>query len=151
MGVVSHSQWLSDLDQHLPTSCPHVSLHSFHLGLTLTTSFLTLSESLRVANARSLKMFSSEIFLILLLLLSDSLEWKIYRPFLWCFPWHLKLLFPCVPCYIVTGDWSPVRSHLVCLPCSVIKSPVVFNIPQYITIGWGLSNLHTALHYRCFS
>ena len=151
MGVVSHSQWLSDLDLHLPTSCPHVSLHCFLLGLTLTTSFLTLSESLREANACSLKMFSSEIFLILLLFLSDSLEWKIYRPFLWCFLWHLKLLFPCVPCYIVTGDWSPVGSHLVCLPCSVIQSPVVFNIPQSMTIGWGLSNLHTVLHYRCVS
>ena len=151
MGVVSHSQWLSDLDLHLPTSCPHVSLHSFFLGVTLTTSFLTLSESLREANANSLKMFSSEIFLILLLFLSDSLEWKIYRPFLWCFLWHLKLLFPCVPCYIVTGDWSPVGSHLVSLPCSVIKFPVVFNIPQSMTIGWGLSNLHTVLHYQCVS
>ena len=151
MGVVSHSQWLSDLDQHLPTSCPHVSLHSFLLRLTLTTSFLTLSESLRVANARSLKMFSSEIFLILLLLLSDSLEWKIYRPFLWCLLWHLKLLFLCVPCYIVTCDLSPVGSHLVCLICSVIKSPVLFNIPQSMTIGWALSNLHTVLHYRCVS
>ena len=151
MGVVSHSQWLSDLDLHLPTSCPHVSLHCFLLGLTLTTSFLTLSESLREANACSLKMFSSEIFLILLLFLSDSLEWKIYRPFLWCFRWHLKLLFPCVPCYIVTGDWSPVESHLVYLPWSVIKSPVVFNIPQSMTIGWDLSNLPTVLHYQCVS
>ena len=151
MGVVLHSQWLSDLDLHLPISCPHVSLHSFLLGLTQTTSFLTLSESLRVANARSLKMFSSEHFLILLLFLSDSLEWKIYRPFLWCFLWHLKLFFPCVPCYIVTGDWSTVGSHLVCLPCSVIKSPIVFNIPQSMTIGWGLRNLHTVLHYGCVS
>ena len=151
MGVVSQSQWLSDLDLHLPTSCPHVSLHSFLLGLTLTTSFLTLSESLREANAHSLKMFSSEIFLILLLFLSDSLEWKIYRPFLWHFLWHLKLLFPCVPCYIVTGDWSPVGSHLVCLPCSVVKSPIVFNILQSMTIGWGLRNLNTVLHYGCVS
>ena len=151
MGVVSHSQWLSDLDLHLPTSCPLVSLHCFLLGLTLTTSFLTLSESLREANARSLKIFSSEIFLILLLFLSDSLEWKIYRPFLWCFSWHLNLLFPCVPCCIVTGDWSPFGSHLVYLPWSVIKSPVFFNIPQSMTIGWGLSNLHTVLHYQCVS
>ena len=151
MGVVSHSQWRSDLDLHLPTSWPHVSLHCFLLGLTLTTSFLTLRESLREANARSLKMFSSEFFLILLLFLSGSLEWKIYRPFLWCFLWHMKLLFPCDPGYIVTCDWSPVGSHLVCLPCSVIKSPVVFNIPQSMTIGWGLSNLHTVLHYRCVS
>ena len=151
MGVVSHSQWLSDLDLHLPTSCPHVSLNCFLLGLNLTTSFLTLRESLREANACNLKMFSTENFLILLLFLNGSLEWKIYRPFLWCFLWHLKLLFPCVPCYIVTGDWSPVGSHLVCLPCSVIKSPVVFNIPQSMTIGWGLSNLHTVLHYPCVS
>ena len=151
MGVVSHSQWLSDLDLPLATSCPHVSLHCFLLGFTLTTSFLTLSESLREANARSLKMFSSEIFLMLFLFLSYILQWKIYRPFLWCFVWQLKLLFPCVPCYIVTGDWSPVRFHLVCLPCSVIKSPVVFNIPQSMTIGWGLSNLHTVLHYWCVS
>ena len=91
MGVVSHSQWLSDLDLLLSISCPHVSLHCFLLGLTQTTSFLTLSESLREANVHSLKMFSSEIFLILLLFLSDSLEGKIYRPFLWCFLWHLKL------------------------------------------------------------
>ena len=103
------------------------------------------------ANAHSLKMFSSEIFLILLLFLSDSLEWKIYRPFLLCLLCHLKLLFPCVPCYIVTGDWSPFGSHLVSIPCSVIKSAVVFNIPQSMTIGWGLSNLHTVLHYRCVS
>ena len=151
MGVVSHSQWLSDLDLHLPTSCPHVSLHCFLLGLTLTTSFLTLSESLREANARSLKMFSSEIFRMLFLFLSYILQWKIYRPFLWCFLWQLKLLFPCVPCYIVTGDWSLVGSHLVCLPCSVIKSPVVFNIAQSMTTGWGLSNLHTVLHYLCVS
>ena len=151
MGVVSHSQWLSDLDLHLPTSCPYVSLHCFLLGLTLTTSFLTLGESLREANARSLIMFSTEIFLILLLFLSDSLEWKIYRPFLWCFLSYLKLLFPCVPCYIVTDDWSPVGSHLVCLPCSEIKSPVVFNIPQFMTIGWALGNLHTVLHYWCVS
>ena len=151
MGVVSHSQWLYDLDLHLPTSCPHVSLHCFLLGLTLTTSFLTLSESLREAHAHSLKMFSSENFLILLLFLSDSLEWKIYRPFLWCFLWHLKLLFPCVPCYIVTGDWSTLVYLFVCLPCSVIKSPIIFNIPQSMTIGWGLSNLNTVLHYRCVS
>ena len=151
MGVVSHSQWLSDLDLHLPTSCPHISLHCFLLGLNLTTSFLTLRESLREANACNLKMFSTENFLILLLFLNGSLEWKIYRTFLWCFLWHLKLLFPCVPCYIVTGDWSPVGSHLVCLPCSVIKSLVLFNIPQSMTIGWGLSNLHTVLHYRCVS
>ena len=151
MGVLSHSQWLSDLDLHLPISCPHVSLHSFPPGLTETTSFLTLSESLREANARSLKMFSSENFLILLLFLSESLEWKLYRPFLWCFLWHLKLLFPCVPCYIVTGDWSTVGPHLVCLPCSVIKSPIVFNIPQSVTIGLGLRNLHTFLHYGCVS
>ena len=151
MGVVSHSQWLSDLDLYLPTSCPHVSLHSFLLGLTLTTSFLTLSESLREANSRCLKRFSSEIFLILLLFLSDSLDWKIDRPFMWCFLWHLELLFPCVPWYIVTGDWSPVGSHLVSLHCSVIKSPVVFNIPQSMTIWWGLSNLHTVLHYQCVS
>ena len=149
MGVVSHSQWLSDLDLHLPTTCP--SLHCFLLGLTLTTSFLTLRKSLREANACNTKMFSSEIFLSLLLFLNGSLEWKIYRPFLWCFLWHLKLLFPCVTCYVVTGDWSPVGSHLVCLPCSVIKSPVLFNIPQSMTIGWGLSNLHTVLHYRCVS
>ena len=109
MGVVSHSQWLSDLDLHLPISCAHVSLHSFLLGFTQTTSFLTLSESLREANAHSLKMFSSENFLIFLLFLSDNLEWKIYRPFLWGFLWHLKLLFPCVPCYIVIGDWSTVE------------------------------------------
>ena len=154
MGVVSHSQWLCDLNLHLPISCPlHLtaSPHVFLLGLTQTTSFLTLSESLREANARSLKMFSSEKFLILLLFLSESLEWKLYRPFLWCFLWHLKLLFPCVPCYIVTGDWSPVGSHLVCLPCSVIKSTIVFNIPQSITIGWGWRNLHTVLHYGCVS
>ena len=106
MGVFSHSQWLSVLDLHRPICCPHVSLHSFLLGLTHITSFLTLSESLREANAHSLKMSSSENFLILLLFLSDSLEWKIYRLFLWCLLWHLKLLFPCVPCYIVTGDWS---------------------------------------------
>ena len=151
MGVVSHSQWLSDLHLHLPTSCPHVSLHCILLGLTLTTSFLTLRESLREANARGLKMFSSKIFLILLLFLSDSIEWNIYRPFLWCFLWQMKLLFPCVPCYIVTGDWSPVGSQLVCLPCSVIKSPVVFNIQLSMIIGWGLSNLHTVLHYLCVS
>ena len=131
MGVVSHSPWLSDLDLHLSISCPHVLLHSFLLGLTQTTFFLTLSESLREANARSLKLFSSEIFLILLLFLSDSLEWKIYRLFLWCFLWHLKLLSPCVPCYIVTGDWSTLGSHWVCLPCSVIKALIVFNIPVH--------------------
>ena len=151
MGVVSHSQWLSDLYLHLPISCPHVSLHSFLLGLTQTTSFLTLSESLKEANARSLKRFSLENFLILLLFLNDSLEWRIYRPFLWCFLWHLKLLFPCFPCYIVIGDWSTVGSHLVCLPCSVIQSPIVFNILQYVTIEWGLRNLHTVLHYGCVS
>ena len=150
MGV-SRSQWLSDLDLHLPISCPHVWLHSFLLGLTQTTSFLTLYESLREANACSLKMFSSENFLILLSILSDSLEWKIYRPFLWCFLWHLKLLFPCVPCYIVTGDWSSVGSHLVCLPGSVIKSPIVFNISQSMNIGWGVGNLHTVVHYGCVS
>ena len=151
MVVVSQSQWLSYLDLHLPTSCPHISLHSFLLGLTLTTSFLTLSESQREANARTLKRFSSEIFLTLLLFLRDSLEWKIYRPFLWCLLCPLELLFPCVPCCIVTGDWSPVGSHLVCLPCSVIKSPVVVNIPQSMTIGWGLNKLHTVLHYQCVS
>ena len=150
MGVVSHSQWLSDLDLHLSISCPHISLHSFLLGLTQATSFLILSESLREANAHSLKMFSSENFLILLLFLSDRLEWKMCRPFLWCFLWHLKLLFPCVPCYIVTGDWSTVGSQLVCLPCSVIKSPIVFNIPQSMTIGWGLRNLHTLPLWVCF-
>ena len=91
MGVVLHSQWLSDLDLHLSISCPHVSLHSFLLGLTQTSSFLTLSGSLREANAHSLKMFSFENFLILLLFLSDSLGWKIYGLFLWCFLWHLKL------------------------------------------------------------
>ena len=107
MGVVSHSQWLSVLDLHLPISCIHVSLHSFLLGLTQTASVLTLSESLREANSRCLKMFSSENFLILLLFLSDSLEWKLYRPFLWCFLWYLKLLFPSVPCYI---DWCLVYS-----------------------------------------
>ena len=146
MGVVSHSQWLSDLDLHLPVSCPHVWLHSFLLGLTQTTSFLTLSESLREANSCSLKMFSSENFLILLSILSDSLEWKTYRPFLWYFLWHLKLLFPCVPCYTVMGDWSTVGSHLVCLPGSVIKTPIVFNISQSMNIGWGLRNLHTVVH-----
>ena len=151
MGVISHSQWLSDLELHLPICCPHVSMHCFLLGLTLTISFLTLCGSLREANAPSLKMFSSENFLILLLFLSDSLEWKIYRPFLWCFLWHLKMLFPCVPCYIVTGDWSPVGSHLVCLPCSGVKSPIVFNILQSMTRGWGLRNLNTVLHYGCVS
>ena len=147
MCVVSHSQWLFDLDLHLPISCPHVSLHSFLLGLTQTTFFLTLSESLREANAHSLKMFSSESFLILLLFLSDSLEWKIYRPFLWCFLGHLKLFYPCVPCYIVTGDWCTVWSHLVCLPCSVIMSPILFNIPQSMNIGWGWRNLHNVLYW----
>ena len=141
MDVVSHSQLLSVLDLHLPISCLHVWLHSFLLGLTQTTSFLTLCESLREANACSLKMFSSENFLILLSILSDRLEWKIYTPFLWCFLCHLKLLFPCVPCYIVTGDWSSVGSHLVCLPGSVIKSPIVFNISQSLNIGWGVRNL----------
>ena len=99
----------------------------------------------------SLKMFSSENFLILLLFLSDSLEWTIYRPFMRCFLWHLKLFFHCVPCYIVTGDWSTVGSHLVCLPCYVKKSPTLFNIPQSMTIGWGCRNLHTVLYDGCVS
>ena len=82
-----------------PISCLRVShcTPSFWVSLRLHPPSLSVREPEREANTRSLKMFSSENVLILLLFLSDSLEWKIYRPFLWCFPWHLKLFFPCVP------------------------------------------------------
>ena len=63
MGVVLQSQWLSDLDLNLPISCPHVSLDSFLLELNRSIFFLTLSESLREANAHSLKCFHLKIFL----------------------------------------------------------------------------------------